>query len=279
MLLILDILTDNREERDEDNVVFGSLGGYAGIMVRSLGAGCRGEYEVRYLDAGLCSLGELVELQNDMRHGSVECMVLGGSVMNVSAKDVVTPRIQLIFDAIVCAHGLQIPTIGFCGGHQFGARALAKNPQAVRLNSRRHFSTSAVAIQSDVCGSGYPLFAGCSLTPMAQWSHRYIVDALPSEQAVLLASHQLSSHAAFQDGSFIGLQWHPEVATEAEFGFGVEFMRTLAKLRKDALLAEGFWLGKVEADWYIENMIQPAPESARLIENWFSMIRSGFFKR
>lgn len=283
-ILFLDILTDDPEVRADDEIRFASLGGYKGVVTRAL-LSSADDVEVEYLDAGTCGIEILSHLCNSMCPllqakwaQPIDGIVIGGSATNIGGDDRIARWQENVMSIFHRAAFEGIPVLGLCGGHQFGARGINGNTATITVNPMgRNFGTWPVWLTA--AGKKHPLFAGCGSLSLFQWSHRYIVARPPNDGwgVVVLAHHAASFYAALQWQSFIGLQFHPEIGVEAQFGYGAEMMRGLAMMRKDALIAEGFVADAAAFERFLERGIVPAPDSHLILKNWINMIRSGYF--
>lgn len=155
------------------------------------------------------------------------------------------------------AHGLGIPMLGICYGHQLLAWAfdgdVGFHPGGREIGS--------VAINLTAAAESDPLLAGLESGFMAQVSHQQSVLRLP-DAAVLLAENSFEPNHGFRLGdSSWGLQFHPE--------FSAEVMRAYIKERQSAIDSEGIDSDKLLAQ------VQSTPESAALIERFVRLAKAG----
>lgn len=272
-LLFLNILFDDKEKIREDNDLFAVYGGYHGIISRSFPA----ETEVIHFNPALRGAGATARLRDSLCRGQIEAIVVGGSTIDISASQSIRDWQEALWSLLRQAVRWNIPVLGICGGHQYGARAFTRDKNTVVLNpAGRNFGTSALTLTPE--GREHSLFLGLDDPILCQWSHRYIVDSLMSDEFefVVLGGHSKTQHAVFQCGSFIGMQFHPEFALP-EASAGVDIMRILGGLRQAAYIAEGLVVDEAAFARFLEDSLAPAPTSHLIIRNWTNMIRNGYF--
>lgn len=120
--------------------------------------------------------------------------------------------IEPVKDLIADAHGMDIPVLGICLGHQLMAEALGGE---VCVDDPRGPEEGPVRLEwldgaADDPVLGAMARLGDGPTPM---SHHDAVTRLP-EGAVELARTQTYPNAAFRLGSAVGVQFHPEASPE-----------------------------------------------------------------
>jgi GMP synthase-like glutamine amidotransferase len=274
-ILFLNILTDDSEIVSEDDRMFGDVHGYAGNMCMAFGP----KNIAEVADAGFSSTKTLEYCAKAIANGQYDGVVIGGSATDITRGQIIKSWQKLVFTIIRLAHYNNIPVLGLCGGHQYGARALTEHPDSVIKNPLgRNMGTSSLWRTSK--GIAHPIFAGITNRTLFQWSHSCVVNRsmCKHEHFSLLASHPMSWCVAFQAGSFIGLQFHPE-ASVFPLLHGVSFIKRLAESRKQALIEEGFVKDDSDFDRFMDEDITHAPEGLTIITNWMEMIRSGFFHK
>lgn len=266
-LLFLDILTDDPKIRREDDQMLADYGGYSGLISRCFGS----EHKLIALDAGLSCYEDIRSFTENLGNDKWSGIVIGGSVSNIGPGDKIKDWQTQCFNLISRAVGLSMPVIGFCGGHQYGARCLSgyantviKNP----LGANRR--TSSVIFTNE--GKNHALFRGCDNKSLFQWSHSYVVDKLP-KGAIRLATHPMTINAAFQAGSFIGLQWHPEFGALPESDYGVKTMKEIVSLHLREAKTDK---ERRHTEQILLNGIKPTPNSANIFKNWIRIIQEGF---
>jgi len=266
-ILILDILTDDCSVRRADRSLFPEVGGYAGML-----RACAQRYESEYIDAGLSGQGELEAVLRKVSLRRYAGIIIGGSATSITAHDALQPWQTTVLSIIRCAWKLGIPTLGLCGGHQYGARALSEHPDAVQRNPLgRNMGSSPLWLTR--LGKEHFIFRGITNRTSFQWSHMCIVNRSlkKHEDFSVLASHPMCWCAAFQSRSFIGLQCHPEVAVE-QMRYGADFITRLASHRIPALQKEGFFAGKDGFVRFMREDVAPAPGSHLVVQNWVAHV-------
>ena len=268
--LFLDILTDDPKIKAEDNQILAEYGGYSGLMHSCLGL----ENELEVIEAGFYPLADLDVVVDDMSPDRWDGVVIGGSVKDIGPNHFIEHWQAQVFRFIDQAHEWNIPMLGICGGHQYGARALSRNPDAVIQNSMGpNRGSSSIILTND--GERHPLFKDCSNSSLFQWSHAFVVMRLPVG-AVRLAVHSQCLNAAFQAGSFIGVQWHPEFGALEASDYGVKLMREiLTSHLNEAEVDEE----RHQLELALDSDLRPAPDSAKIFANWVEMVRTGFFQK
>ena len=266
--LFLNILTDDHQTREEDNEMFSAWGGYAGLMHQCLGL----ENELETIEAGFCPLRDLDGLSLSAPIDRWDGIMIGGSVKNIGPNHFIEHWQAQVFRFIDQACKWNMPILGICGGHQYGARALSRSSDAVIQNPLGPNRGSSSMIFTNA-GERHPLFKGCSNKSLFQWSHAFVVMRLP-EGAVRLAVHPKSLNASFQAGSFIGVQWHPEFGALEPSDYGVKLMRTILASHLEDVQTED------EKDELVRayDDLRPAPDSAKIFINWVEMVQTGFFR-
>ncbi len=153
------------------------------------------------------------------------------------------------------AHGLGLPLLGICFGHQLLAHALGGrvdyNPAGVEVGT--------VEVSLNDNGKGDPLLGTLPRTFPAQLTHSQSVVALPP-QAQLLAASAMERHQAFRCGEQCwGIQFHPEF-DEAIIAHFIDYYREqLQQQGRDAApLLQG---------------LRPTPESHALLARFASLLR------
>lgn len=215
MILFLDILTDDPKlEREIDKKIYnGST--YADVIRSVLGLDKK---QFIYRDASS------EKLPNPKDYSAI---VMGGSVMDpIEGQEKLW--MKKVYNFIKEASSQKIPILGICGGLQFTVRALGGeviyNPQG------RNFGNSTTKLTEE--GKQDLLFRGLPNKITVQSSHKCIAKNLKPEWK-LLASSDKSPFDAIAIGDNIRLvQFHPEMLTR--------HIKALAKMRKKALIKEGF---------------------------------------
>lgn len=214
-ILFLDILTNNKELRkDIEKKVYGGST-YAKEMMSAFGLDKK---QFITVDA---SRGKL---PNPTKYSAI---VMGGSVKD-PVKGQEKPWMRRVYKFIKLAKNKQVPILGICGGLQFTVRALGGeiiyNPEG------RNFGNSTVKLNKN--GQKDLLFKNLDKKFIVQSSHKCIARGLQPNWK-LLGSSKKSPLDIIAIGKNIRLvQFHPEMqAVNA---------RSLAKMRKDAFIAEGF---------------------------------------
>lgn len=268
-ILFLDILTDDPKIRQEDNQMLMEYSGYGGLMQRCIGRG----HKLDVMDAGLCPLPDLDSLCVNIEPNWWDGIIIGGSVKDIGPQNHIEHWQAQTFRLIARAVELQIPVLGICGGHQYGARALVGSCRTVIKNPLGpNRGTSNILFTNG--SSHHPVFNGCSSSSLFQWSHVFVVDKLPAD-AVRLAAHPKTINAAFQCGSFIGVQFHPEFGALRESGYGTKLMREILKLHLDEAETDE---EKYQLELALDYDLRPAPDSGKIFANWIKMIQERFFK-
>jgi GMP synthase (glutamine-hydrolysing) len=134
-------------------------------------------------------------------------VVITGSPLNIyNVTPEVSRQIALAREIFASA----VPVYGSCWGLQLMTAALGG---VVRLNSKGRELGVARNIALNDRGIGHFLFAGKATAFDALCSHQDEVETLP-DGAVVLASNGMSAVQALEvergDGSFVGVQYHPE---------------------------------------------------------------------
>lgn len=271
-LLFLDIITDDLIFRESDEKMLSRYGGHKGLVHRGFGL----NHELDDIVPGLLPENQLPDIATIISNG-YDCVFVGGSTVDVDETAVIKPWQEWVFELIRQLVKYKIPTLGVCGGHQYGVRALTGEANSVIHNPLgKHFETSSVLLSRD--GLSHPMFSGCGDKFMCQWSHCCVVAKIPNG-SVRLAEHKMTHHAAIEYGSFIGLQWHPELASLEEDNYGVGVMRMIAETKKDDLIASSAISDEEGFEVFLQKSIQSAPCSKKILQNWLSMIESGYFRK
>lgn len=241
-ILFLDILTDNKYLRkDIEQKVYGGST-YAKEM---MGAFDLNKKQFITIDA---SRGKL---PNPIKYSAI---VMGGSV-----KDPVKGQEKLwmkkVYKFIREAHKKEVPILGICGGLQFTVKALGGE---VVYNSRgRNFGNSLIKLNSD--GKKDLLFKDLPSKIVVQSSHRCIAKAIKPGWR-LLASSKKSPLDAIAIGDRIRLlQFHPEMKLKVAKG--------LAKMRKEALIAEGF-VDRKNFPQFLKSLKDTSKVGKKLLQNF-----------
>lgn len=271
-LLFLDIITDDPVFRESDERMLSKYGGHKGLVHRGFGL----DHELDDIVPGLIPLDQLPDISRIIAKG-YDGVFLGGSIVDVDETSAIKPWQEWVFEVIRQLAVHKIPMLGVCGGHQYGVRALTEKANSIIRNPLgEHFGTSSVSLTRE--GLRNPLLAGCGEKFDCQWSHHCIAAFIPDD-GVHLADHCMMHYAAFEYGSFIGLQWHPELASLEEDGYGVEIMRVIAETKKAGMIASGMVLDEAAFAVFLQDRIRPAPCSKKILQNWLSMIAGGYFKK
>lgn len=271
-LLFVDIITDDPIFRESDEKMLSRYGGHKGLVHRGFGL----NHELYGIVPGLLLENQLPDIATIISNG-YNGVFVGGSTADVDETAVIKPWQEWVFELIRQSVKNKIPILGVCGGHQYGLRALTGEVHSVIHNPLgKHFETSPVSLTND--GLYHPLFAGCSSQFACQWSHCCVVTKIP-DGSVRLASHNMTYYAAIEHGSFIGLQWHPELASLSEDNYGVGIMCMIAETKKNGMIASGMVSDEEAFAIFLQNRIQPAPCSKKILQNWLNMIAGGYFKK
>lgn len=271
-LLFVDIITDDPIFRKSDEIMLSKYGGHKGLVHRGFGL----NHELDDIVPGLLPLNQLPDISLIISKG-YDGVFLGGSTVDVAETSVVKPWQEWVFGLIRQLMVRNIPVLGVCGGHQYGVRALTgKASSVIRNPLGEHFGTSSVSLTLE--GLGHPLFVGCAEKFDCQWSHHCIATFTP-DGSVRLAGHGMTHYAAIEHGSFIGLQWHPELASLEKGGYGVEIMRMIAETKKKGMIASGAVSDESAFAVFLQSRIQPAPCSKKIMQNWLGMITGGYFSK
>lgn len=271
-LLFVDIITDDPIFRESDEKMLSRYGGHKGLVHRGFGL----NHELDDIVPGLLPENQLPDIATIISNG-YDGVFVGGSTEDVDETAVIKPWQKWVFGLIRQLVKNKIPVLGVCGGHQYGVRALTEDVHSVIHNPLgKNFDTSLVSLTND--GLCHTLFASCGGSFMCQWSHCCVVTKIPNG-SVRLAEHKMTHHAAIEYGSFIGLQWHPELASLEEDNYGVGVMRMIAETKKSGLIASGVISSAEGFGAFLQKNIQPAPCSKKILQNWLSMIASGYFRK
>lgn len=214
-ILFLDILTDNPElEREIDKKIYN--GGTYADAIRIVLDLDKNQFIYRNASSG--------KLPNPRNYSAI---VMGGSVTDpIEGQE--KPWMKKVYNFIKIASNQKIPILGICGGLQFTVRALGG--EVIYNPKGRNFGNSTTKLTQD--GKQDLLFQGLPDKIIVQSSHKCIAKNLKAEWK-LLASSDKSPFDAIAIGDNIRLvQFHPEMLTK--------HIKALAKMRKKALIEEGF---------------------------------------
>lgn len=268
----MDIITDDSNFRESDEKMLSRYGGHKGLVHRGFGL----NHELDGIVPGLLPENQFPDITTIISNG-YDGVFLAGSTVDVDEASVIKPWQEWVFELIRQLVNNKIPVLGVCGGHQYCVRALTEEAKSVIRNPLgEHFGTSVASLTQD--GLKHPLFAGCGTQFACQWSHHYIVAKIPIG-SVRLAEHNMTHYAAIEHSSFLGLQWHPELASLEEDGYGVGIMRMVAETKKKGMITSGMVLDEEAFAIFLQNRIQPAPCSKKILQNWLGMIEGGYFKK
>jgi len=138
--------------------------------------------------------------------GAHDGLLISGSRRSVGDD---LPWIRDLAELIVGAYDRDVPVVGICFGHQLVAHALGGRVDRVPVGwgvGVHHATVTAPRVWMDPATSGFDLLV----------SHQDQVTAIP-DGATVLATSDHSPVAAFEVGSSVGFQGHPEfVAAYAE---------------------------------------------------------------
>lgn len=233
-------------------------------------------HELDDIVPGLVPPNQLPDISRIITKG-YDGVFLGGSTVDVDETSTIKPWQEWVFELIRQLVKNRIPVLGVCGGHQYGVRALTKEVESVIHNPLgKHFETTPVSLTQN--GRGHPLFSECGDHFPCQWSHCCVVTKIPNG-GVCLAEHNMTNYAAIEYGSFIGLQWHPELASLSEDNYGVGIMCMIAETKKKGMIASGMVPDEDAFAVFLQNRIQPAPCSKKILQNWLNMITGGYFSK
>lgn len=185
----------------------------------------------------------------------ISALVMGGSTED-PIRDLEKPWMKEVYKFIRSAAKKNIPILGICGGFQFVLRALGSeiilNPQGREFGSVKILLTPA--------GRRDPLFYGLGKGAIFQSSHKCMVKKLlPGWK--LLASSALCPYQAVAIGKNIRLvQFHPEMTTGA--------LKALAKMRKTALLEEGFVKDEKDFEKFLSSVKNTSVTGKRILKNF-----------
>ena len=156
------------------------------------------------------------------------------------------PEVTRQIDLARAVFAVGVPQFGSCWAIQIATVAAGgtcrKNPKGREFGIARDINLTAA-------GKSHPLFTGKSHRFDALASHLDEVETLP-ERSTLLASNERSSIQAAEicckDGTFWGLQYHPE--------YNLLEIACLADFRREALIAEGFFADNQAAQDHIDKL-------------------------
>jgi GMP synthase (glutamine-hydrolysing) len=156
------------------------------------------------------------------------------------------PEIAAQIDLARAVFASGAPMFGSCWGLQVACAAsggnVVRNPLGREIGVARNIALSEA-------GRAHPLLAGRPAAFDALCTHLDIV-ALPSENAIALASNALSSNQAAEircgRGIFWGVQYHPE--------FSLGDVAAIIERRRSGLTREGFFAGEASASPYVADL-------------------------
>lgn len=154
-------------------------------------------------------------------------VIIGGSTHSVYEN---LPWIQRLKEFIRAMTEQQKPMLGVCFGHQAIVEALGGKVD--KGEKGREFGTTEILLTGD--GKNDPLFRGLPAKLKLATSHSDAAKALPQTQDVrTLANNQMYPYQSLSIGENVRtLQPHPEITCD--------ILTTIAHVRKDALIKEGF---------------------------------------
>lgn len=268
-ILLLDILTDNGQIRSEYDKVFQPYGGYGCLINRCLGESVR----LDVLNAGFCDPSDLLSTSRRVVEKFWDGIIVGSSVTSISHRGIDTGWQTQILSIIRQAVDNQIPILGIAGGCQYGAVAIRGLNHTVVMNPHGP-NRETYGLFINASGKKHPIFDGRGeFPPVVQWNHLYIVNELPAGSS-LLASNPKVTNAAFQCGSFIGVQWQADFGTLKETFFGAKIMGEII----DMYIREAGSPLEIDELVKIRGEIVPASGCGNIFANWVNMIRTGFFR-
>ncbi len=247
-ILFLDILTGNPELRKNINQKIYKGGSY-GEHLRKLFSLKKSEWAE--VDASQKIPSDFLKFDGIVIGGSTEDPMPGSE----------KPWMKKIYPAIRKIIKNKIPLLGICGGLQFTARALGGK---VILNpGGREFGSVKITLSQD--GKKDFLFCGISKNFTAQSSHKCMVEKiLPGSR--LLASSDMCGLQALSLGDRARLlQFHPE-KTKAQ-------LKSLAKMRKSALIAEGFVQDEKDFKKFLASIKNTETAGKKILKNFINFVK------
>lgn len=242
-ILFLDILTDNQEEkRRYEKEVF--KGPYFELFRQAMKVDKKTLISIDATKEKFPSLGQFSHI------------IIGGSIHNpvVGEEKAWMKKVYSFIRKIIKK---KIPLLGVCGGHQFIARALGE--EVIYNPNGREFGTIDITLTKE--GENDPLFLGVSKIFKAQLSHRCIVKKLKPHWRLLASSKLCQIQAVAINERTRIIQFHPELQAR--------HLKALAKIRKAALLKEGFFKNEKEFLKFLSS-IKETPKATKILRNFLT---------